>query len=390
MACTILIFWVLSCECHFFIQTIMNAKAAKKLFKRYLKNECTPEEIALLDRFLESYQDKEVFLSEFKNGEGLKKDVWLKIESRIASSKSKGFNLYGFFKYAAIFIGVLGLVLLFDYLGQAERTDLIMDDDAIVIKTGDNATKQILLGGKETITDANGNLLASQNDNQLVYHQRELDELVYNEIIIPKGKTFQVVLSDGTLVHLNAGSSLKYPVSFSPSEERKVFLEGEAYFEVFKDDEHRFTVVADKMEVQVLGTHFNVSSYQNETAYTVLAEGSVALSLMDGGDRPIILKPGQKAALEGEAVKVSQVDVKDYMDWRSGSLTFKNEPFSTIVKKIERRYNVTVENTYKELDSIRFRGTFGNETIEDLLNTFKESAGFEYEISTNKILIKKP
>ncbi|MDO6518052.1 FecR family protein [Zobellia uliginosa] len=374
----------------------MNAKSAKKLFKKYLNNECSPEEKELLDRFLESYQDKDAFLSEFSFDEGSQEELWQKIAKKTTPEKKNGsyFNRF-VFKYAAVFIALLGLVIFFN----VERKDtvkapaLLIEDKAIVLKTGDDHTQEIVIGGGETITDAEGNVLASQSDDQMVYHAKSTTELVYNEIIVPKGKRFELKLSDGTLVHLNADTSLKYPVCFIAGQDRKVFLNGEAYFEVAKDPDHKFTVVANDMDVQVLGTHFNVSSYADEENYTVLAEGSVAINdkRNDGGDgEPSILKPGQKAAMAKDALVISEVDISDYLNWRNGDLSFNNETFGAIIKKIERRYGVRIENGYAELESVRFRGVFKNETIQDLLDTFKESAEFDYEITNNQIRIKKP
>ena len=374
----------------------MNEKKAKKLFKKYENNECSQEERDLMERFLESYQGERSSASDFRFDSEAKEEVWQKITNKTKAPQSKKNNFNGFIlKYAAIFIGLVGLAIVFNYLLKdgSEKSHLIIEDNAIVLKTGDNRERKIIVGGGESITDADGNIVASQSNDQMVYHGKATTELVYNEIIIPKGKTFELKLSDGTLVHLNADTSLKYPVSFIKGEDRKVFLKGEAYFEVAKDPEHKFTVVAKDVDVQVLGTHFNVSCYTGEETYAVLAEGSVAISDKRAGhvsDSLSILKPGQKAAMQEDALVISEVEINDYLNWRNGDLTFNNEPFEDIVKKIERRYGVRIENGYTELESIRFRGAFKNETIEDLLDTFKESAAFDYEITNNQIRIKKP
>ncbi|CAM3362688.1 FecR family protein [Zobellia roscoffensis] len=374
----------------------MDEKKAKKLFKKYLNQTCSKEEKELLERFLESYQGEDVQMSNFRFDNEVKQEVWQKISEKTEIPKSKKTNFNRFLlKYAALFLGLIGLAVAFNYFSSntTEKPTLVIEDKAIVLKTGDNQTKKIIVGGGESITDADGNVLASQSNDQMVYHGKSTTELVYNEIIIPKGKTFELKLSDGTLVHLNADTSLKYPVSFVEGKDRKVFLKGEAYFEVAKDPKHKFTVVAKDMDVKVLGTHFNVSSYAKEETYAVLVEGSVAISernLEDTTGEVSILEPGQKASLSKGDISISDVDVNDYLNWRQGDLVFNNEPFRDIIKKIERRYGVEIENSYTELESVRFRGAFQNETIEDLLDTFKESAEFDYEITNNQILIKKP
>lgn len=210
--------------------------------------------------------------------------------------------------------------------------------------------------------------------------------------MIPNGRNFKLKLSDGTFVHLNAGSSLKYPVSFVKGIERRVFLKGEAYFEVAKDPINSFTVVANNMDVNVLGTHFNVSSYDDETTYAVLVEGSVEVTNTTESDSETsrTLVPGEMASLLDDGLVLKNVSVEDYLNWRNGDLSFHNESFTSIIKKIERHYNVDVQNEYTELDNQRFRGIFRSETIVDLLDTFKESAEFDYQIENNQIIIKKP
>ncbi|WP_339712666.1 FecR domain-containing protein [uncultured Kriegella sp.] len=373
----------------------MNAKKAKKLFKKYVNNECSSEELELLEGFLESFQNDGTSWSELSFDKELKEEVWSKINMRTNQRRpKKKYDKRFFFKYAAVIICIVGTVIIWETISKTEPA-LIIEDNPIVLKTGNNELKNIVLGGGETLRDSKGNIIASQHKNQMVYSGEPTSgKIVYNEILVPKGKTFQLILSDGSLVHLNSDSSLKYPVSFVQGEKRKVFLNGEAYFEVAKDAVHPFSVVSQGMDIEVLGTRFNVSCYSNTEAHTVLLEGSVAVSKQTSlGEVPDahVIKPGQKATLDDDdAMIISEVNVDDYLGWRNGFLVFNNEAFENIVEKIERRYNVVVENDYKDLDSIEFRGTFENETIEDLLNTFKESAGFDYDIINNRIVIKKP
>ena len=371
----------------------MNKKKAKKLFKKYVNNQCSPEERELLDRFLDSYQKDGSPWSEFEYDDELKEEIWSKVRTEMDQrNPKKKYDRNFYLKYAAVLICLVGAAILWSTF-RSEKTTILFEDNPIILKTENNELKQLVSGGEETIRDSEGNIIASQNENEIVYYGRpKSKKLVYNEILVPKGKTFQLQLADGSLIHLNSDTSLKYPVSFVQEEERKVFLKGEAYFEVTKDTEHPFKVVSQGIDIQVLGTHFNVSCYGDEEAYTVLLEGSVAInkhSPSNDGSGAQIIQPGQKAALTDNNIVISDVNVDDYMGWRNGYLVFNNETFKNITGKIERHYNVSIENSYKGLDSVQFRGTFENETIEDLLNTFKESAGFDYQIINNRVVIKK-
>src|SRR5690606_25962513 len=127
----------------------------------------------------------------------------------------------------------------------------------------------------------------------------------------------QVTLPDGTKVWLNAASSLKYPVAFNDTE-RKVELTGEAYFEVAKDKNKPFKVLADKQEIKVLGTHFNVNAYTDEASIkTTLVEGRVQVGLRNTSTAHI-LRPGQQSELSGNTFKIHQVDVEEAIDWKNG------------------------------------------------------------------------
>lgn len=248
------------------------------------------------------------------------------------------------------------------------------------------------------ITIAGGKDLARQNQQELVYdggsgvNSGEEEELVYNTLTVPYGKKFEVALSDGTHVHLNAGSSLRYPVRFLSQEPRDVFLDGEAYFTVAPDAVRPFTVHTTDMETRVYGTQFNVSSYQNDdNTFTVLVEGSV--SVFRGGKNAktagTILKPGQRAIYEGGEIDVEEADVDKYTAWIEGKLLFTDDRFELILKKLERHFDVTIENQFSELENRRFTGTFRNETLDQILAVFIAHTPFVYGKEGDTIIIRR-
>ena len=177
----------------------------------------------------------------------------------------------------------------------------IIDPNAITLQLANGEIQVISSNKKSQVTDSDGNVVGNQNGNKIVYDtETSVEKLVYNTLKIPYGKRFELQLSDGTVVHLNSGTTLKYPVKFIAGENRQVFLDGEAFFDVTKDKKHPFVVNADKLNVRVLGTHFNVSSYP-EDAQTdvVLVEGSVGLYRGNetfDATKNTILKPGFKGS----------------------------------------------------------------------------------------------
>ena len=371
----------------------MDKKQLNSLFNKYINNKCTDQEIKFLNSYLDSFQDKNKLWSELKYDEELREKIWFEIKSKtLTKNETKRFSIKPYLKYAAVFVGLLVSILWyqFDFV-EIESPEIKVTDAAITIKTSDNVTTEINTRGEQVLIGKTGKIIGEQKGAQISYRKNDqIKELVFNEISVPNGKKIQLVLSDGTLVHINSGSSLKFPISFISGHKRQVFLEGEAYFEVTKDAENSFQVTTNDMDVEVLGTHFNVSSYNGTKTFAVLAEGSIAVNKnqIEGEvGMPTVISPGEKATLIESGIEVKTVDLNDYLGWREGRLTFNNESFIDIIKKIERHYGVFINNEYIALNLMEFNGTFKDETILDLLDTFKESAKFNYKINNNKIII---
>lgn len=171
------------------------------------------------------------------------------------------------------------------------------------------------------------------------------DEVIYNTIKVPRKGQYMVKLSDGTKVWLNAESSLKYPTTF-PGNERRVEITGEAYFEVTKNTEKPFHVIHDNMDVNVLGTHFNINSYSGEKEIRVtLLEGSVNVSSPFSANNGVVLKPGQQAQLKsvGNWSVLNNADIEEAIAWKEGRFQFKETDLKAIMRQLMRWYDVEVE-----------------------------------------------
>ena len=298
-------------------------------------------------------------------------------------------------KYAAVVI-VLVSVGYF-YFGKDANVKPIFENSiaaetAITLQLANGDIQIINEDGTTQVVDANGNVVGTQKGNQLVYTNASAkDTLVYNTIKVPYGKRFELKLSDGTDVHLNAGTSLKYPVRFINGENRQVFLNGEAFFEVTKDAKHPFVVGSNDMNVKVLGTKFNVTSYKEDAkTYTVLVEGSVVASNKVVEDDNVILKLGNRVFFENKHLKTETVDVRKYIAWVTGELMFIDDSFGVITNKLERKYNVDIVNKYDELNDIMVTATFKEENIDQVLKTFQTYKAFNYTINNRVITITKP
>ncbi|MBL4904469.1 MAG: FecR family protein [Flavobacteriaceae bacterium] len=374
------------------------------LINKYLSGNASEEEVEQIYQWIEvSPENKTTFIQYKKawaltiKGNSDNRIAWEEIQ-KIINKRNRRKNLSKVWRYAAIFISIIGITYFFvdnNNTIDNEGNQLIIADDNITLELENGNVKVIHSNGAQKLINISGKVVAEQIGNILNYEkENSTEELAYNILTIPNGKKFQVVLSDGTEVYLNSGSVLKYPVKFIAGINRQVYLlEGEAYFDVTKDAKHPFIVNAADINVRVLGTEFNVSSYPEDSSInTVLVEGSVSIF---GKDKTydkatsLELKPGYKASWNKTKnnISVEEVDTNIYTGWKNGKLIFKNIQFKSIIKKLERHYNVTIINNNTKLNEQYYDATFDIETIEQVLNSFNKSYEIEYTIEKNKIII---
>lgn len=400
---------------------MQNEKKMDKLFQKLVDNTISEKELDCLMELVNSSDPDEV-----KNGllarhwnnakegdlplrkrtkgdsEVLLQKILNKIEDIEKKKKVRPFFAHphiGFWSgIAATFLLLVGVYFYNQNTVKTSSVPITVENDpnsGVITLQLDNGTVETISGnGERKIITTNGNLVASQQGNTLQYTAAEdQNKIVYNTLNIPFGKQFDLVLSDGTKVKLNSGSSIKYPVRFLKGHDRKVFLKGEAYFDVTKDKAHPFIVNADEMNIRVLGTQFNLSYYaEDEDISTVLVEGAVVL-YKEGADihtnTSSQLAPGQMAEWNkiNNTMTVKEVDTNIYTAWKDGYLLFKASPFYSIRSKLERHFNITIEDRSGRLANQIYTATFRNETIEEILEAFKEDTHFEYIQEGSKIII---
>ena len=214
-------------------------------------------------------------------------------------------------------------------------------------------------------------------------------DLEYNTLKTPKGCEYSIILADGAKVRLNAASELRYPVSFSGSE-RKVFVEGEAYFEIAKNKNKPFIVHTNGYDVQVLGTSFNIMAYNDEQQITTtLVEGSVKI-IASEDKKSIYITPGQQAVLQENSAKIEIADVNTYQytSWKDGLFVFESEPLGSITKKFSRWYNCEIQFTDSELKNTKFTGTLRRDTdLRELLNIISQTCQIDFNVNEKNVLI---
>lgn len=241
-----------------------------------------------------------------------------------------------------------------------------------------------------------GGTMVSVTGNQIAYNDQHASQVTWNTLSTPRGRLFHLVLPDGSRVWLNAESAIRYPTSFEGSE-RKVELTGEAFFEVAKNEKMPFKVSIDaKTEVEVLGTAFNINAYRNEAQIrTTLLNGSVRLSVTNGAVQPLIniLRPGEQALVPGAGaisnIQIERADTAKVMAWRRGIFNFENADIKTVMRQLERWYNIDVVYE-KNIPEITFGGKMGRDLSLQHVLRILEISKVHFRLEPNNKLVVTP
>ena len=294
---------------------------------------------------------------------------------------------------AAVLIIALGIMIGVENTRQKE---VIPPVASRVIPAGIKKAELILADGqvveidKDTlhIREKNGVNIAYR-EGSLSYEQKEqTKELVYNELKVPVGGECFITLADGTRVWLNADTKLRYPIAFV-RERREVFLEGEAYFEVTKEN-RTFIVNTSFGNVRVLGTEFGVTAYSSDPAsYTTLVEGKV--SFTTGKEQPVVITPGEQViASKSGIVEKRTVDVEEYVGWKDGLYVFKEKKLGEIMKTLERWYGISVFFQQASLQDIPFTGNLKRyDNINVFLDALTRTGDLAYKVNGNCVILFK-
>lgn len=318
-------------------------------------------------------------------------DAWVRLQNRIIK-KSRSEIKWRFLMAAAVMIG---LIFLGSYLYErklnppVKRTATAHDLDPggkhATLITGDGTSilldtlkAGILSLGNGTEATKDGANLRYQNDGN-----PKSTETRFNTLKTPAGGEFQVTLSDGTKVWLNALSSLRYPEFFSDSV-RKVELTGEGYFEVAKDALHPFIVSTGENEVRVLGTHFNVNAYpDNKGTVITLAEGAVRLN------QNKTLKPGEEGVIDLTGkIKIETADLESALAWKDGQFIFKMTPLSDVMKQTANWYDARI--IYKDNKTEHFNARIPRDVpVSKLLHLLEATDQVHFKIEDRTITVMK-
>ena len=348
---------------------------AATLFKKLLDNNCSPEELEQLMKLLSSGEPDPATIHLIKeqmakpvSPDDVSAAVRLRLEKRLAQILSAGelrlqtppvkkiIFLKPWRNIAAVGILLLGAAAysLYSNMQPKKIASLVSSSPQSkndvspggnkAVLTLANGLKIILDSAKEGTLARQGNTkILKLNSGQLAYviSGQNQTEVLYNTVATPAGGLYQMSLPDGSKVWLNSASSLRFPTVFT-GKERTVDLTGEAYFEIAAQAGKPFKVFVDGVQVAVLGTHFNVMAYQDESSIkTTLLEGAVRITK---GEDNVLLQPGQQAGYDRTSthLTVSKSDVEVAVAWKNGMFRFRAADIKTIMREVARWYNVEV------------------------------------------------
>lgn len=387
------------------------------MLDRYLKNQSNTKEKEKLDEFFEENSNSIEASKSIENLSKLEDKIFNYIQFGIKEQfkKESTSNRIPYLQIAAsILVIFLFSTTIYFYRssiasksqlpivqGVAKIEDKQPAKNIAILTLGNNSQIVLDEATNGEIAQESGVSILKTDKGELIYKIRNSNNLSnndlnkYNTISTPMGGKFKVILPDGSLVVLNAASTLKYPLHFD-EKLRKVSFTGEAYFEISKlvDKQKKripFYVYSNNQIVEVLGTHFNINSYDNEEySKTTLLEGSVKIINEKSTATAKILKPGQQAVIKRGDVqtKILIADEAQALAWKDGYFLFKNTNIKDVVNELERWYNVDIQ--YE--DEMEFENITGyisrNVKISSVLKMLQLSGIVNYEISGSKIIIK--
>jgi uncharacterized glyoxalase superfamily protein PhnB len=372
-----------------------------KIIANYVLGNITEEESSVLKDWLsDPYNEllfKKIIDEENLASELLELDAVdsNKTYQQFKAKTSTGINFKKILAYAAaiaipIALGVMAVYFGSESLFEQELANNIeFDKDKITILTEDG--EQHKFTGNDTLANISNAQLKVEGENISFRASVEKKSVkpIYNTINIPAGKKYKLKLSDGSVVHLNSETTLRYPIDFVGKKRSVQLVSGEAFFEVEKS-EKPFVLDFGSSKIRVLGTKFNVKSYNSEEQEQVtLEEGSIALN---NSKDEVQLLPNQQATINKSnlSMKIDVVDASIYSSWRNGFLNYREEKLSTILSDLQRQYNVKV--FYQNQDVKNKRLSISINTNKEITRIFKaiEATGdVKFEVNNSNVIVTK-
>jgi ferric-dicitrate binding protein FerR (iron transport regulator) len=377
----------------------MQNKDVIELLKKYNDGKCTDEEKGLLESwYLRHEADRPLDFPQEARDRQLD-EIWASLP--VHENEKQTFQLWPKLAAACVLLVVCSTGLYFYH--SSKKDDVKTPGQSAlssIIKPGGTKAVLTLANGKKIVLDdasraeiakESGLKITKSADGKLVYviPKSNSEKVTFNTIETPRGGQYQIVLPDGSQVWLNAASSIRYPTSFA-ADSRTVTITGEVYFEVAKNPLLPFKVISQAQTVEVLGTHFNISAYQDDPLIkTTLMEGSVKVT-NDKYRSTATLHPGQQSLITtaSKTIAVKPADTEDILAWKNGAFNFNNEDLSSIMNKLSRWYDIDISYTNQEIRKQRFSGSIPRSAdITEVLHFLEYTGTIHFKVSERRIYV---
>jgi transmembrane sensor len=376
---------------------------ANQLLKKYRLGIINDEEKALLEAWYNTYVASKSATN--LSAEEIEKDILI-ISERVpfADAKIKTLNKNGFIiklLSAAAVIIFIGIGAFFYSNRSSEKTKAIAKVQQEIAPAGNKAVLTLANNQKIILDDSSIGELAKQTgisvtktaDGKLKYkvlasNPQETAGLQYNTISTPRGAQYQVELADGSLVWLNASSSIKFPTRFDGNT-RTVNITGEVYFEVAKNKNKPFRVNTGKQLVEVLGTHFNIDANHQNIIKTTLLEGSVRISSGNSQNARTLI-PGEQSVYNSNnsAIEISTVDTEKAVSWKNGYFLFVDDDMTNIMEEISRWYDVDITYDQNKKTNQKYSGTISrSKSLSEVLKVLEVSGNINFKVDGRRVMV---
>lgn len=348
--------------------------------------------IKMLNRIIYYFRSKEIVPSKEEEDR-----VWNNIMSGIHRSKRKTVSLrriqYTFWTMgaAAMFIGAMWILHTLVY--EDKSPDMLVVYNSMNKEVEIDTDEILLMEEDRQVSDVENNVTIdySKSEKEISLGEKKVEKPVetkFHQLIVPKGKHTRLILADGSTLHVNAGTKVVYPDKFD-KKHREIFVDGEIYIDVVKNEKSPFIVSTTSCDIQVLGTAFNVHAYsQDANSEIVLVRGSVKLT--DKQDKELMLKPDELALVcENQIKGKKQVIASDYVAWTQGLLKLDATPLSSIFKRLERYYGVEISYT-DEVGKLKMYGNLDLECpVDEVLRRLGYTAPISITVDNDNYVISR-
>lgn len=387
----------------------MEDKSIFELIAEYSAGTISPADAELLRERLESDAEAMRLFREIRETEKILKSVqvqekidlqksWQRLDSSLVGRPRKGRWL--FWRVGPVVAASVALLLMFvfPFTRQVEQPGTLVSQLGItpggvkaILQSEDGKMIDLTSSTSSRIVTSDGLVLVNDSLKGLRFDQSKSENqpMKYHTLAVPVGGEYHFTLADGTRVWVNSASEVRFPNCFSGGK-REIYVKGEVYLEVARDEKHPFVVHAGENEVRVLGTRFNLTAYPDEQkVITTLVEGSVEFR---NNQSSIRLKPGEQSVLDRETnnLEKQKVDVSIYTSWISGTYEYELMPLSDITRQLSRWYDVQFVYESTEFSNHPFTGVVKrDQSLEEVLSIIEKTTNIKFKISGRTIIIKR-